>query len=151
VAYADLRKALPWIRGVRVHAAAAGREAEVRAVLEAEGFVQGVLEGSRIQSDASFFQEAARALAFPEYFGHNWDAFNDCLGDVVFGPAERIAVLWRDADQSLAADAQTVLDATSAFEAVGSPGSEDEDPAQLEIFLFGTGPGFAPDVGSSAG
>ena len=144
MAYADLKKALPWLRGVRVHAADAGREAEVRAALEAEGFLQRTLEGSRIRGDASFFHEAERALGFPEYFGHNWDAFNDCLGDVVFGPAERIAILWRDADRSLAADAQTVLDATSAFDAVGSPGSEDEDPAQLEVFLFGSGPGFGP-------
>ena len=142
MAYADLKTALPWLRGLRVHAAAAGREAEVRAVLEAEGFVQRTLEGSRIHGEASFFQEAARALGFPGYFGGNWDAFNDCLGDVVFGPAERIAVIWRDADKSLAADAQTVLDATAAFDAVGSPGSEDEDPAQLEIFLLGNGPGF---------
>jgi RNAse (barnase) inhibitor barstar len=111
-------------------------------VLAAEGFLQRTLEGSRIHGDASFFHEAARALGLPEYFGRNWDAFNDGLGDVVFGPAERIAVLWRDADRSLAADAQTVLDATSAFDAVGSPGSEDEDPAQLEVFLFGSGPGF---------
>jgi RNAse (barnase) inhibitor barstar len=142
VAYADLKTALPWLRGVRVHAAAAGREAEVRAALEAAGFLQRTLEGSRIQGDASFFDEAARALGFPEYFGRNWDAFNDGLGDLVFGATERIAVLWRDADRSLAADAQTVLGATSAFDAVGSPGSEDEDPAQLEVFLFGSGPGF---------
>jgi RNAse (barnase) inhibitor barstar len=28
------------------------------------------------------------ALGFPEWFGHNWDAFNDCLLDMVWRPAE---------------------------------------------------------------
>jgi len=142
VSYADLKKPMPWLRGVRVHVANAQREDEVRRVLDAEGFVLRTLEGSRISGDVAFFHEAARALGFPEYFGRNWDAFHDCLGDVVFGPAERIAILWRDADESLAGDAQTVVNAASAFDSVGSPGSEDDDPAQLEVFLFGRGPGF---------
>jgi RNAse (barnase) inhibitor barstar len=140
--YADLRKSLPWLRGVRVHVAAARREPEVRAALEAVGFDPRVLEGSRIHGDVAFFHEAARALGFPEYFGRNWDAFHDCLGDVVFGPVERIAVLWRDADRSLAADLQTVLNAVSAFEAGGAAASEEREPAQLEVFLFGSASGF---------
>jgi len=27
----------------------------------------------------AFLNAVAKALAFPEYFGHNWDAFYDCL------------------------------------------------------------------------
>jgi RNAse (barnase) inhibitor barstar len=138
----DLKESLPWLRGLRVHAVDARREEEVRAALVAAGFDLRILGGSRIQSDVAFFHEAAHALGFPEYFGRNWDAFNDCLGDVVFGTVERIAILWRDADHSLAADVQTVLNAVLAFEAAGSAAIEEREPAQLEVFLFGGAPGF---------
>jgi hypothetical protein len=42
----------------------------------------------------AFLTAFARALGFPEYFGRNWDAFYDCLGDV---GAERMVLLLRGA------------------------------------------------------
>lgn len=34
------------------------------------------------------FQGLARALRFPDYFGHNWDAVYDCLTDLTWLPAD---------------------------------------------------------------
>jgi RNAse (barnase) inhibitor barstar len=34
-----------------------------------------------------------KALGFPEWFGHNWDALNDCLLDMGWRPAEGYVVL----------------------------------------------------------
>lgn len=31
---------------------------------------------------AALLQSLAQALDFPGWFGHNWDALNDCLGDL---------------------------------------------------------------------
>jgi hypothetical protein len=37
----------------------------------------------RITRDkAAFLAAFAGTLGFPDYFGHNWDAFYDCLGDL---------------------------------------------------------------------
>jgi hypothetical protein len=40
-----------------------------------------------VATRAGFFQELARALRFPDYFGHNWDAVYDCLTDLNWLPA----------------------------------------------------------------
>ncbi|TBR13879.1 barstar family protein [Rugosibacter aromaticivorans] len=34
-----------------------------------------------------------RGLGFPEWFGHNWDALNDCLLDMGWRPAEGYVVI----------------------------------------------------------
>jgi Barstar (barnase inhibitor) len=40
------------------------------------GFVLKVIKGRPCATPASLFAEFARALEFPDYFGHNWDAFD---------------------------------------------------------------------------
>ena len=47
----------------------------------------------------------ARALRFPEWFGHNWDALADCLADLSWMPADGYLLLlanteaWQLADR----------------------------------------------------
>jgi len=50
-------------------------------------FAIAVLDGATAGSRAGFFQEIARRLHFPDYFGHNWDAVFDCLTDLNWLPA----------------------------------------------------------------
>src|SRR5215210_258636 len=50
-------------------------------------FAVGVLDGAAAGSRVGFFQEIARALHFPDYFGRNWDAVYDCLTDFNWLPA----------------------------------------------------------------
>ncbi|MFI6390597.1 barstar family protein [Nonomuraea sp. NPDC050540] len=40
-----------------------------------------VLDGRLCRTRAAFFEEVARVLRLPGYFGHNWDALSDCLRD----------------------------------------------------------------------
>jgi RNAse (barnase) inhibitor barstar len=44
-----------------------------------------VVDGRACRTRAAFFDEVARALRLPAYFGGNWDALTDSLRDV--GPA----------------------------------------------------------------
>ena len=41
-----------------------------------------VVDGRASRTRAAFFEEVARVLDFPPYFGGNWDALVDCLRDV---------------------------------------------------------------------
>jgi RNAse (barnase) inhibitor barstar len=52
---------------------------------------QPVLDGRALRSKKSLLAGIARALDFPEYFGENWDALEECLRDMS----------WRDGQISL--------------------------------------------------
>lgn len=55
----------------------------------------------------------SRALAFPEWFGANWDALEDCLTDMSWLPAPGYAVLMSGCERYRASDPegfQTALD-----------------------------------------
>ncbi|MBV6703304.1 barstar family protein [Kitasatospora aureofaciens] len=66
------------------------------------------VDGQRCRTKADLLTTWAQALAFPGYFGHNWDAFEECLGDVLHPagdpdrPSARLLVVVTDADALLA-------------------------------------------------
>ncbi|MEU5696328.1 barstar family protein [Actinosynnema sp. NPDC020468] len=69
---------------------------------EAGGVVRH-LDGAVMRSEAELFAEFARVLTFPGYFGRNWDAVVDCLGDLHgdwHGDADVVVVV-RSADTVL--------------------------------------------------
>ncbi|MFE7564799.1 barstar family protein [Kitasatospora sp. NPDC057500] len=85
------------------------------------GFATGthrlrLVHGDRCRTRAALFAEWAESLAFPGYFGHNWDAFEECLRDALHPPGvettTRLLVLVAEADALLAdepSDQLTVL------------------------------------------
>ncbi|SEP62241.1 Barstar (barnase inhibitor) [Streptomyces sp. yr375] len=103
----------------------------------AEPLVKEV-RGSHCRTTLDLFAEWARVLDFPDYFGHNWDAFEECLFTTVesaesadsAGAAGSVTVVVRDAAQLLV----------------------DEEPRQLATFLaivdtVGKGGGFSLRAG----
>ncbi len=48
------------------------------------GCTRVALQGGKAQ----VLDALAKALAFPDWFGHNWDALEDCLSDLSWKPAE---------------------------------------------------------------
>jgi RNAse (barnase) inhibitor barstar len=54
------------------------------------------IEGAKIEKKTQFLNHAALALHFPEYFGNNWDAFEDCLTDLSWVDSETGYVIYFD-------------------------------------------------------
>jgi hypothetical protein len=72
----------------RAHPAAVRRE------LASAGWALHCLDGTRIRDAAALFDACADTLQFPAYFGNNWDALQDCLGDLSWLPPQPRVVLW---------------------------------------------------------
>src|SRR5882724_13257702 len=53
------------------------------------------LSGARDKN--AFLNAIAKALVFPDYFGHNWDAFYDCLVDLEHDDGAGTLLVLRDA------------------------------------------------------
>jgi RNAse (barnase) inhibitor barstar len=68
------------------------------------GFALKVIKGRFCKTPATLFAEFAQALEFPDYFGHNWDALEECLADLEWLPAKGYILLITDAASVLSND-----------------------------------------------
>lgn len=51
-----------------------------------------------VRTKGGLLARIAERLSFPDWFGHNWDALEDCLGDLSWLPARGYVVMLEDAD-----------------------------------------------------
>jgi hypothetical protein len=49
-----------------------------------------------IQSVDELFEQLCERLQFPDYFGHNWDAFEECVRDLSWLPPGPVVLRHRD-------------------------------------------------------
>lgn len=83
----------PWTSLLMV---TAGKRAE-SLVRPPTGFALKIIKGRHCKTPANLFAEFAQALEFPDYFGHNWDALEECLADLEWLPAKGYILLITDA------------------------------------------------------
>jgi RNAse (barnase) inhibitor barstar len=56
-------------------------------------------------------EEIAFAFGFPDYYGKNWDAFDDCFGEYVEQhDGELVAIIWDHLDEAASAASATVAE-----------------------------------------
>lgn len=68
------------------------------------GFVLKTIKGAKCKTPAALFAEFAKVMELPDYFGHNWDALEECLADLEWMPAKGYVLLLTDAEQILPQD-----------------------------------------------
>jgi RNAse (barnase) inhibitor barstar len=90
----------PWTSLIIV---AAGKRAE-SLVRPPTGFALRVIRGRHCKTPANLFAEFAQALEFPDYFGQNWDALEECLADLEWVPGKGYILLITDAEDVLPDD-----------------------------------------------
>jgi RNAse (barnase) inhibitor barstar len=73
-----------------------------------------MLAGARDKN--AFLNAVAKAVVFPDYFGHNWDAFYDCLVDLEHGKGEGLLLLLRDASAFARAEPDEFAAAVDALQ-----------------------------------
>ena len=74
---------------------------ELNWLTSAHGFSICSLQGSKMTAVPAMFEEFARGLEFPTYFGHNSAAFNDCLTDLSWLEASGFCVVVIGANELL--------------------------------------------------
>ncbi|MBI3327336.1 MAG: barstar family protein [Nitrospinae bacterium] len=82
-----------------VHFVSSVDQAAVRAELEGSGFTLFEIDGSAIGTEADLFSTVAAELRFPNYFGNNWDALDECLRDMDWLPSKGYVLFVRDAEK----------------------------------------------------
>jgi hypothetical protein len=102
------------------------------------------IDGQAVVDAATLFDECAEALAFPAWFGRNWDALADCLGDLSWLSGRGHVLLWDQYDVLARHDPkawrlayQVFEDATRARPRYGA--------APFYVLLRGAGPTDHPD------
>jgi len=64
-----------------------------------EGSIAFNVDGSKITNDKDLLTEISIVCKFPDYFGNNWNAMEDCLIDLEWLPAAGYQLIWRNASK----------------------------------------------------
>ncbi|MDO8418743.1 MAG: barstar family protein [Rubrivivax sp.] len=96
---------------------------------------------------AGMLDMIGKAMHFPEYFGHNFDALADCLNDFAWQPAEGYFVLLENCD-GIHGHAESDFVATlQVFEQAADEWREQGIPFWCFVEMQADGINWLPDVG----
>ncbi len=70
---------------------------EIEKIAAESGVQVFYLDGKQINSKEKFLNKAAEAMQFPQYFGANWDAFDECINDLTWCPANKYIIFYDNA------------------------------------------------------
>ncbi len=74
---------------------------ELRAAAAQAGFALFEADLAQVQGKGEFLAAVAQAIKAPEWFGNNWDALADALGDLSWQPAPGYVLLLHNGDETL--------------------------------------------------
>ena len=94
------------------------------------------VRGGKMRTADALFDEIAAACQFPYYFGENWAAFAECLGDLDWLDASRFVLIVGEFDQVLAEDAIEIGAFARAVSSAVDQFNEDRQNSTSDESLF---------------
>ena len=111
---------------------------ELEAEAEDLGWRCVVLDGSEVEDREGFLEMCDEAFGLPDWFGMNWDALEECLGDLDLAGAEGVLVVW--SSWGLLAEAAPRSFATALDVLSGAVRTWKADGVNGGVLLLGEGP-----------
>jgi RNAse (barnase) inhibitor barstar len=99
-----VNEAVSWLSTSEPYFVSSADAARLRGDLLTAGFDVRQLDGRDVRDERTLLVQLGRALSFPDYYGQNWDAFIDCVGDLAEMASTPIALVWLKADGLLMVD-----------------------------------------------
>lgn len=100
----------------------------VAAAAQAAGLALWRVDIGRVHDQRGFTALLAEALAFPEWFGGNWDALEDCLGDLSWHAAPGYVLLLEHGKHFGAGHRQEFVTAVEVLDGVAQYWQEQGKP-----------------------
>jgi len=102
---------------------------------KANGFAYWRVDMATVQDKSGLLAALARALEFPDWFGGNWDALQDCLGDLSWRTAPGYVIVLEHCQRLAKQARQDVETALEVFDTTAEFWREQHIP--FWIFLGG--------------
>lgn len=103
------------------------------------------LSGARDKAD--LLKSIGDAMAFPDWYGHNWDALLDCLADLSWQPAEGYVVILEHCDGIHGRAEADFVAALQLFEAAANEWREQGVPFWCFADMMADGISWLSDIG----
>lgn len=128
---ADWAHSLPQASLNGIYQAPAERMVGLEAAAHAAGHALFRLDLAHVASKSTLLDTFAQALAFPEHFGHNWDALADCLADLAWHPAKGYVLVLEHSDAYARAHRQDWHTLVSVLESAAENWQEAQRPFRV--------------------
>lgn len=135
--WTPLRSLMPWLP-LPPYLVDRDQLQQARDELRNAGFELAEVDCSGTDSDRGLLEVIGAALNFPDYYRPNWDAFDDCVGDLMREEATPTALLLADADQVLRSSPYDFVRATHLLSSVVEAVERDHGKFRLEVLLLGS-------------
>ena len=113
---------------------------------QASGFAVFRIDLSRAQDKEGMLDAIGKAMAFPEWFGHNFDALADCLNDLGWQPAEGYFILLEHCDGIHGLAESDFVNTLQIFEQAAEEWREQGIPFWCFVEMQADGINWLPDI-----
>ncbi|MBI4989702.1 MAG: barstar family protein [Rhodocyclales bacterium] len=120
---------------------------DLLAAAEAAGFAICRIDLAMVRDKTALFERLAIAFEFPDWFGHNWDALADCLGDLSWITTDGYLLVLEHCDGFRASQAEDFATALQVFAAAAAAWREDNVPFWILVDMHADGIAYLPGLG----